>query len=129
MSKKMILVALLFMVVSFMGSAMASNSDESVIIELKVSDIDPNETDIPIPRIPAANVYIEIEGNIISFAPFDIQCVMEIVDSTNESIVYETEIDGSDTNCLIPSLDEGTYIVRIVYENFVCWGFWEKRHL
>ncbi len=121
MNRKLFL-AILLIVATSLFSRVIANDAGGTRVNLQVHYIDPQKTDRPMPR---TSPYMELQGCTLMFSPFQEQCVLEITNIEDESIIYNTVVLTGETSCQIPILPEGVYLVKFTHENVVYWGYLE----
>lgn len=116
MKKVFLILSLFFTVTStFVYANLLKEQTEIVIPEGNIDSS--SDGGNPRPKLPARPITIFIDSNEISWMDGNNFCYYQLLDTDNESIVYEDSINPGIYSVTIPAPLTGNYILRIYNGN------------
>ncbi len=124
--KKTFLTLVVFWLVSFIGMNASTGESYTIVIPLQQQNTNPAEVKEPKPRtLPYTLQNVELQGTSLSLVPLGGACTLDIYNADNDALVCSYVIPAYTSECTIPVLHPGNYLISIIYENIIYWGTFE----
>lgn len=100
----------------------ASSVSDGMPIDIYVNFREPRPTKGHIMRTPAKLPEVYLTDYLVTFDAFGSACMLEVMDSETNEVIYNQVIPTGVTSCLLPSALKGRYLIRFVFESVVYCG-------